>query len=156
MAFTGMAIVFACWTGASASFAKTGNQQAAGAVVGLIFLYYGCYNLMHPLTYIYVPEIFPYISRSKGIAVTQFFSRASGAFNTFVNPIGLANLGWKYYIVYIVWLCIESTTAFFLFPETKGPMLEELAIVFEGRKAKVGSTATMDKADLTKEEVETV
>jgi len=138
IAFGGMTVVFACWTGASAVFAKNPkNDQAAGAVVGMIFIYYGFYNLMHPLTYIYLTEVFPFISRSKGVALTQFFSRAGSAFNQFVNPIGLQNLAWKFYIVYVVWLFCEFVIIIFAYPETKGPTLEELAIVFEGKKAKV-------------------
>ncbi len=42
-AFIGMTIVFACWTGASADYAQTGNHYAAGAVVGMIFVYYMFY-----------------------------------------------------------------------------------------------------------------
>jgi hypothetical protein len=153
IAFTGMTIVFACWTGASANFAMTANHNAAGAVIGMIFIYYGCYNLMHPLTWIYVPEVFPYYIRSKGTSVTQFLTRASAAFNTFVNPIGLANLGWKFYIVYVVWLAIETTIIFFVYVETKGPTLEELAVLFEGKDAKVGQL-NVEKAGNTVEEVE--
>lgn len=72
IAFGGMTAIFACWTGASAVFAQDAkNNQAAGAVVGMIFVYYGFYNLMHPLTtYIYLTEVFPFISRSKGVALT--------------------------------------------------------------------------------------
>lgn len=36
---TGMLVTFASWTGASASFAQTGSESAAGAVVAMIFLY---------------------------------------------------------------------------------------------------------------------
>jgi hypothetical protein len=33
----------------------------------------------------------------------QSFPRnPASAFNTFVNPIGLGNIGWKFYIVYVV------------------------------------------------------
>ena len=68
IAFGGMTIVFACWTGASAVFAQdANNNRAAGAVVGMIFIYYGFYNLMHPLTYIYLTEVFPFISPSAGL-----------------------------------------------------------------------------------------
>lgn len=44
---------------------------------------------MMPLTYIFICEVFPFIHRSKGVAITQLFSRGSSAFNQFVNPIGL-------------------------------------------------------------------
>lgn len=131
VAFTGMTVLFACWTGASADYAKTGNHQAAGAVVAMIFIYYLFYTIMHPMTYIFITEVFPFVHRAKGVALTQTFSRAGSAFNQFVNPIGLANIGWRFYIVYVVWLAIETTVIFFVYPETKGPMLEELAELFE-------------------------
>lgn len=36
---TGMFVMFAAWTGASASFANTHDPKAAAAVVAMIFLY---------------------------------------------------------------------------------------------------------------------
>jgi MFS family permease len=102
ISYTGMTIMFACWTAASATYAKDhSNNSAAIGVVALIFVYYGFYNLMMPLTYIFITEVFPFIHRSKGIAITQFFSRGGSSFNQFVNPIGLENIQWKYYIVYV-------------------------------------------------------
>lgn len=47
-------------------------------------------------------------------------------FSTFVNPIGLANAGWKYLIMYCVWIAFEIVCIYFLWPETKGRTLEEL------------------------------
>ncbi|KAK3659958.1 hypothetical protein LTR56_000884 [Elasticomyces elasticus] len=131
IAFIGMMIVFACWTGASADFAQTKNKNAAGAVVAMIFIYYMFYTVMHPLTYIYITEVFPFVIRAKGLGVTQTFTRGAAAFNTFVNPIALDALQWKYYIVYVVWLGVEALIIFFLYPETKGPTLEELSRLFE-------------------------
>jgi MFS family permease len=81
IAFVGMTAVFACWTGASADYAKTQNQQAAGAVVGMIFVYYLFYTIMHPLTYVYITEVFPFVHRAKGVALTQLFSRGGSSFN---------------------------------------------------------------------------
>ncbi|KAK0254028.1 hypothetical protein LTR91_010503 [Friedmanniomyces endolithicus] len=131
IAFIGMTIVFACWTGASADYANTKNKDAGAAVVAMIFVYYWAYTLMHPLTYIYITEVFPFVIRAKGVGVTQTFTRAASAFNIFVNPIGLDGIGWKYYIVYVVWLAVESLIIYFVYPETKGPSLEELSQLFE-------------------------
>jgi len=102
IAFSGMTILFACWTGASADYAQTKNPQAAGAVVAMIFIYYLFYTVMHPMTYIYITEVFPFVHRAKGVGLTQTFSRAGSAFNQFVNPIALQALNWKLYIVYVV------------------------------------------------------
>jgi MFS family permease len=101
-AFTAMTIVFSIWTGVSAHYAQTGESAAATAVVAMIFIYNASYNIMQPLTYVYVTEIFPFVHRAKGVAVLQFFTRGSTAFNSFVNPIGLDSIQWRYYLVYVV------------------------------------------------------
>lgn len=127
IAFAGMTCVFAVWTGVSANYAQTGNSSAAAAVVAIIFIYYGFYTIMHPLTYIFITEVFPFVHRAKGVGLTQVFSRGGSAFNQFVNPIGLGDIGWKFYIVYVAWLAVETMVIYFVYPETKGPTLEELA-----------------------------
>lgn len=99
-----MTAIFAIWTGVSARYAQSGDEGSAYAVVAMIFVYYLFYTIMHPLTYIYITEVFPFVHRAKGVAMTQFFSRAGSAFNQFVNPIGLDDIGWKFYIVYVVCL----------------------------------------------------
>lgn len=68
----------------------------------MIFLYNSMYSIMQPLTYVYITEIFPFVHRAKGVAILQFFTRGSSAFNSFVNPIGMDDLKWKYYLVYVV------------------------------------------------------
>lgn len=55
----------------------------------------------------------------------------------YINPIGLQHLQWKFYFVYIVILVIECLSIYFLFPETRGPTLEEIAEIFDGEHAAV-------------------
>lgn len=139
IAFSGMTLVFACWTGASAVYAgDSTNGSAAKAVVALIFIYNGFYSLMMSLTYLFVTEVFPYIHRSKGVAITQLFTRGPNGFNQFVNPIALSSIGWHYYLVYVAWLVVETGVIFLVYPETKGPSLEEVAFVVDGTDARVG------------------
>ncbi|RFU30888.1 hypothetical protein B7463_g5467, partial [Scytalidium lignicola] len=127
-----MAAAYWALTASSATFAKTGSNGAAQGTVAMIFIYQAVYSLMQPLQMIYTTEIFPFVYRAKGIAVEELFNQAGSAFNQFVNPIGLAAITWKYYLVYCVWVPIEWVVMFFFYPETKGPTLEELAIVFDG------------------------
>lgn len=56
-------------------------------------------------------------------------------FNTFVNPIALEAIGWKYYIVFAVILVVITITVYFFYPETKGHSLEEMAVIFDGIEA---------------------
>ncbi|KAH6982523.1 general substrate transporter, partial [Ilyonectria destructans] len=137
-AYIGMTTLFACYTACSGVYAEDGsNKSAAIAVVALIFLFNACYNLMQPFQYLYIGEIFPFILRSKGIAVMQMSVRVASVFNQFINPIGMENIGWKFFLAYVVWLVIETTIVYFFFPETQGPSLEEMALVMEGDKAAV-------------------
>ncbi|RDB20183.1 Lactose permease [Hypsizygus marmoreus] len=127
--------VFTAWTIASARYALTQDQASSKAVIVFVFLYSPCYNIAYnALTYTFLVELFPYQVRAKGIAVFQWFGRAAGFFNQFVNPIGIANAGWKYYISYCIFLTLEVIFVYFLFPETQGRTLEELAFLYEDDK----------------------
>ena len=53
-------------------------------------------------------------------------------FNTFVNPVALERIGWKYYFVFIVMLVLLGVTVYFFYPETRGHTLEQMAVVFDG------------------------
>lgn len=61
-----------------------------------------------------------------GISIFQLFGRLSSFFTTFVNPIGLSSVGWKYLISYCCFLAFEIAFVYFFFPETFGRTLEEL------------------------------
>lgn len=67
------------------------------------------------------------MSRSRGIAWFQFYGRGAAFFATYVNPIGLARITWRWLIVYCCWLVFEIVFIFFFFPETSGRTLEELS-----------------------------
>lgn len=75
----------------------------------------------------YLVELWPFAERARGISWFQLFGRAAGFFTTFVNPIGLQNAGWKYFIMYCCILVFEIAFVALFFPETSGRTLEELA-----------------------------
>jgi len=80
----------------------------------------------------------PYNLRAKGLAVVVVCAYAASFFSNYVNPIGMANAGWKYYLLYNCWLVVMFVTVWFLFVETKSTVLEEVALAFDGDKALVG------------------
>ncbi|EAU82583.1 hexose transporter [Coprinopsis cinerea okayama7 len=125
-------LVFTGWTVASARYALTEDQASSKAVIAFIFLYSPCYNIaFNALTYTFLVELFPFHVRAKGITIFQIFSRCAGFFNQFVNPIGIENVGWYFYLSYVGFLLFEVLFIFFMFPETHGKTLEELAFLFE-------------------------
>ena len=81
----------------------------------------------------------------QGIALVHFAIQVAVFFNIFVNPIALAAIAWKYYILFIVLLITITAMIYFFYPETRGYTLEETARVFDGENAAVPSEgAVMD------------
>lgn len=80
-------------------------------------------------------SIFPsHLSSSQVTQMLITTCSSAAVFGSAVNPIGLANLDWKYLLVYVAWLCVEVIFIYFLFPETYGKTLEELTFLFESEK----------------------
>jgi hypothetical protein len=44
-------------------------------------------------------------------------------------------MGWKFYTIFIPWVAIEFIVVYFVYPETKGYSLEEIALIFDGEPA---------------------
>lgn len=113
----------------------------------MIFLFYGVAGFAWPgLTVAYCAEILPFNIRAKGLAVNFALTALSSVFNQYVNPIGLQSLAWKYYFVYIAILIIECLAIWFLFVETKGPTLEEIAELFDGEGANLVKVRVAEKS----------
>nr|GAT49251.1 predicted protein [Mycena chlorophos] len=132
-----MTVTFTMQTVCFARFSITGDPAAAHAMIAFLFLYGAAYNLaFSPLIVTYALEILPYNIRAKGFNVFNITISAALIFNQYVNPIALAALTWKYYVVYCVWLVCECVFLWFYLVETKNRTLEETAALFDG----VGAT----------------
>ncbi|KAA8899397.1 general substrate transporter [Sphaerosporella brunnea] len=143
---TGMFFVYIALTVSSSQYALHGKKGSGIATVTAIFCYTPFYNLaFNALTYTYIVEIFPFTIRAKGLTMQQFWGRAATFINTFVNPIGLDNIGWRYYIWYCVWLVCEGIIIWWIYPETSNRTLEELAFLFEGQDAQDEANARVGK-----------
>lgn len=119
-------------TALSAEYFKTHSSALAGTTVAFLYLFYAGYDLAwSPLNSAYTVEVLTYHMRAKGLALWTFATYVSLSFNTWVNPIALAHMGWKYYIVYIGVLCYLFAVVCFAYPETRGRTLEEVAQVFD-------------------------
>ncbi|TPX09631.1 uncharacterized protein E0L32_009104 [Thyridium curvatum] len=139
--------VYVAWTICSERFVSTHSEAAAKLSLFWIYAYSPAYNMcFNALTYTYLVEIFPYAQRARGIAIFQFFGKAAQFFGTNVNPVGLGAIGWKYLLVYCCWIAVEAVLIFWLWPETSGRTLEELAFLFESEELAHRSTAAVEKS----------
>lgn len=155
MSSASMLAIFVAWTIAmqkSLEATDNGNINNAAnvAVMFFIFVYKPAYQIFYnamvfskcPCVFLlviritnrriaYMVEIWPYAERSRGLAVHKVFTLLAAATSTFVNPIGLKNIGWYFFLVYVVILVIEIVFVYFFFAETHGRTLEELTFLFE-------------------------
>jgi sugar porter (SP) family MFS transporter len=121
-----------------------GSSNAAAGISGLFFYFAfsPCYNIgNNALTYTYLVELWPYSHRSRGIGVQQIFGKLAGFFSTNVNSIALSAIKWKFLAIYCGWIAFEFLIIFFLYPETSGRTLEELAFLFEDNLNQKASAA---------------
>ncbi|CAK7225596.1 hypothetical protein SBRCBS47491_005942 [Sporothrix bragantina] len=139
----GMLLSYVIWTVCSAINQERNFEDkglAAGVIV-MIMVFSGFYHVQSPIAPTYVMEILPFALRAKGAMVYQLTGNIAGIFNSFVNPIGMANLAWRYYIVWCCVIAFNLTLIYFFFPETRGYALEDVAQIFEGPDALVGTNA---------------
>ncbi|OLN85351.1 Lactose permease 31 [Colletotrichum chlorophyti] len=131
-----MLVSFIIVTGLSGSFAETQSSSVGMAVIPFLFVFFAGYDIaMTPFLTAYPCEIWQFGLRSRGLTVTWCSTVVAIFINTFVNPIALEAIHWKYYIVFIVMLTLLLITVYFTYPETRGHTLEQMAVVFDGEDA---------------------
>ncbi|TDZ24460.1 Lactose permease [Colletotrichum orbiculare MAFF 240422] len=151
----GMLACYVVWTVLTSVFARTQDDRAGYAVVAFIFVYYFFYDIAwSPLLMSYPTELMPYTLRGRGLTVSLGSTFVGLIVGQFLNPIGMANLGWRYYIVFCCILAVVLVLVWLLFPETKGRTLEQIAEVFDGKKHALGDDVGEEKAEDRDEFVE--
>ncbi|KAI0744334.1 general substrate transporter [Daedaleopsis nitida] len=130
----GMFVFWVLQTVCFAIYSETGNIVAAHTFIAMILWYTNTsYQIAFtPLIVSYTVEILPFALRAKGFTVFNFTLTLALIFNQYINPIALATLGWKYYLVYVVWLLFEVGFIWRYLIETKNRTLEETAALFDG------------------------
>ncbi|KAF2013955.1 putative MFS sugar transporter protein [Aaosphaeria arxii CBS 175.79] len=83
---------------------------------------------MHNL---YPVEILSLPLRAKGMGLYGVIQGAAGAIESYGISIGINKIGYKIWVVYIVYNCFQLVASYFVFPETSKLTLEEIDAVFE-------------------------
>jgi len=124
---TGCMLSVCLETAMIAQFAGTTNH--AGLSMGVFFSFcfisfYG--SCIDVVGYVYCSEIFPTHIRSQGVAWSLVGTFLSTLVYVDAAPTALANIKWKYYIIFICLSFVNVIIVYFWCPETKGLSLEEI------------------------------
>jgi len=136
---SGMVISFIIWT-VMAGLYETHNQAQGFGIGQIVFVWiFGIFYSIgfSGLLVAYTLEVLPYHLRAKGVMIMNITVQAILAISAQTNPIAIEHLphGWNFWLFYTLWDVLEAIWVFFVFPETKGPTLEEIAGIFDGQDA---------------------
>ncbi|KIY02247.1 uncharacterized protein Z520_02385 [Fonsecaea multimorphosa CBS 102226] len=95
----------------------------------------------YPQVFTPPPPPSPLSTRHRGMAYLNFMVNCVNVLNTYVPPVAIANSGWRFYILYVVWDAFGVVIIYFFFVETRGRSLEELDELFESENPKKASLA---------------
>lgn len=95
--------------------------------------------------------------RAKGTALSVICNVLINIVFNQVSPIAFADVGYKYYSLFVCTNIVGAIVVFFTFVETKGKSLEELAAIFGDEVIVPSLAATQEKMEaLPDERVEEV
>ncbi|KAF2439203.1 MFS general substrate transporter [Karstenula rhodostoma CBS 690.94] len=150
VATASMCASFIIWTVASSIQEEKHSIPAGRAVIAFIWIFQFCYSVAWTgLLVAYTIEILPFKIRAKGLMIMNVFIQVALTINQYVNPLGFLHLkpAWKLYHqegnnnkkieLSSVWIFLELIFVCFMYIETRGPTLEEIAKIIDGDEAKI-------------------
>ena len=135
-------------------FIAAGNIAGLRAGVAFLFLIELPYDFfLNGMQFIYISEVWPMHLRAKGMSLGVAMISLMNIVWLQSAPTAFANIGWKFYLAFIIPGTIGSVIMWFLFPDTLGLPLEEVAAIFGDHDEVAGY---MRDIQITDNEVEKV
>ena len=157
----GMFVVLVFWTLTCGLYEQHQAPGANNAMIFLVWLHGVFYSTCWSGLLIgYAVEILPYSLRAKGLMLLNISVQIALLLNNYLNPLAFdaweapksddgslyGGNTWRLYLIYSIWVFGEVCFIYFMYVETRGPTLEEVAKVIDGDNAAVGHVS-MDKVE---------
>jgi hypothetical protein len=116
--------------------AVAASKQWAGIVVVIcVYMYFIVFAFAwQAIPYLYPAEILSLKYRARFYGVANGCNWAINYAVVLVSPIGIANLGWKFYMIFAVFNFVNGIIVWFFYFETARRSLEEVDLFFLGSK----------------------
>lgn len=126
-----MAFAMCCVLVAEAVCVASGTKSGAIGAVVFVFLFEAAFTAGWMATvWIYPAEVLPLKTRAKGASLAAAANFLGNFLVVEVTPIGLQNIGWKFYLVWAVTNLINGVIVYCLYPETATLQLEAIDKLF--------------------------
>ncbi|KAI0421698.1 general substrate transporter [Xylaria grammica] len=117
------------------------SAELGKAAIVFFFLYYISFGLgMLGVPWLYPTEINSLPLRTKGAAVATCTNWITNFIIVEITPIGLNNLGWKFWIVWTLTNTAFLPIIYFLYPETANRTLEDLDFYYRSNPSLIVTT----------------
>ncbi|KAL6241123.1 hypothetical protein RBB50_012027 [Rhinocladiella similis] len=108
------------------------RESAGWAATAFILAFEFCFGLgCCPIPFVYAPEVTSLRSRHKGNAVQSMGLWAGCFLIVMVSPVGVANLSWRFYLIWMIITLAWIPMVWALVPETAGRSLEQMDYFFK-------------------------
>lgn len=115
----------------TAQFVPSNNENALRAAVAMFFVFQVFDTpMLNAPEWAYLGEIFPMHIRAKGMCLSVSMVSLTNVAYLQAAPVAFETIGWKYYLLFIILSFIGGFIFLFVFPDTRGLPLEEIAALF--------------------------
>ncbi|KAF8522493.1 general substrate transporter [Hysterangium stoloniferum] len=134
----GCTISLALNAGFSAQWASYGDgykdSRVGNAAASAFFLFIAVFSFTYaPSQTLYCVECLETTARAKGMTLRTFIYNLGSFITLYTTPLGLANLQWRFILVFVLVDLTETILWYFLCVETVGRTLEELDDIFNDK-----------------------
>lgn len=111
---------------------RTANVKWAEASIAFFFLYYIFFGIgWQGVPWLYPTEINSLSMRTKGAALGTATNWIINFMVVEITPIGIASIGWRFYIIWTVFNAAFVPIVYLFYPETAGRTLEDVDRFFQ-------------------------
>ncbi|KAH7215292.1 general substrate transporter, partial [Fusarium oxysporum] len=108
------------------------RYRVGAASVSMIFLFYAIFGAgWQGTAWLYNTEINSLAMRMKGASASVATQWAINYMVVQITPIGILNLGWKFYLIWVFMQFFSIPILYVFYPETANRRLEDIDIVFD-------------------------
>jgi Sugar (and other) transporter len=130
-----------CFLVSGAVLATTTGLRDGEVVVAMIYLYFVIFAFAwQAIPFLYPAEILSLKYRNRFYGLSNGCNWAINYVVVLITPVGLANIGWKFYLVFMIFNFVTIFIVYFFFVETAMKSLEDIDLFFlSGKEGEVPS-----------------